>query len=340
MKNILTLSVLFLSGIVSARAQMHAPSANSSSSSVAATPYSSSNSGTSVARENTPAPAAFSHQSASASAPAMASNAYSTSSHLSGGEHVYHSMPVGSIANGGYSPAATIAAPRYNHVTKNAFPYYSTATSRNKSLGHVACPAKRRHRNYKCAPPLYFPEYYLFYTCEYIYEDAAEDNTPGRMDNAISNNSFDGYVVYNNDTLSGVITPTKNVIVLEEPLDGIHELAGAYGYNDNLLSAVAVFEGNQELYLSRPIAGGKLMRAIHIGKLNIYDGNLRFLTADNVNKGKLILVYKGEVITSKTFLASDGKQLLIEYVNKAYGLNLHAGNFTWSKLLAYIDTLD
>ena len=340
MKNILALSALFLSGIVSGIAQTHSSSVNSSSSSVAATSYNSSNSGNTVAKETTSAPAAFTHQSASANAPALASNTSTASYHSVGGEHSYHNMRGSTVSGGGYSPAVTIVTPRYNHVTKNAFPYYSSAISKDKSLRHVSHPTKWKHHNHKYAPPMYFTEYYLFYTCEYIYEDVAENDGPAPMDNAISNNSFDGYVVYNNDTLSGIITPTKTLIVLEEPLDGIHELTGAYGYDDKQLNAVAVFEGNQELYLSRPIAGGKLMRAIHIGKLNIYDGNLRFLTADNVNKGKLTLVYNGDVIVSKTFLASDGKQLLIEYMNKAYGLNLKAGNFTWSKLLGYIDTLD
>ena len=136
------------------------------------------------------------------------------------------------------------------------------------------------------------------------------------------------------------MTVTDKAIYLEQPLDSKRETGYTFGYDDNGLKTVAVFEGNNSLYLGRPGGTGKISRIIHCGKLSIYDDHYNFLTPANVHRAKMTAEYNGQVKAQKSFLESESKQQLVESINSAYGLQLDAKDFTWSQLLSYLDSLD
>ena len=223
-------------------------------------------------------------------------------------------------------------------MTKHIYPYYTAPVSKYKSE-HRQRFAKERFSPY----PLFFfcPDFFLIYECDLAYDGmlmADNDNVP--KGSSVLNTSLDGYVVYSGDTLSGIVTITNMNIYLEQAVDGRHVQAYTFPNGDANVKAVAVFEGNNSLYLGRAGDGGKLSRVIHSGKLSVYDDKYSFFTPENVHKGKMTLAYGGQIKSPKSFLAADSKQLLIESINSAYGLQLDAKDFSWDQLLNYLDKLD
>ncbi len=344
MKNTFSAALLFICA-ATATAQNHSVQMNNASAQVAITNYSAVQSVQSSNEIHGATP--VQHINA-ANTQAVAMSAHPASNTPVYAEHSYRPSGTSATYNPGasHSTATAISLPqRYNHITKQDLPYYSTIVTKHKSHSHVAPNSSRRHREHFLAPPSNTADYFLFYACEYFYENYSGNDVVTFTDatptgNSIYNGSFDGYVVYGKDTFAGVITPAKNIIVLEEQLDELHELAGVYSYDDKKLKTVAIFDGNRELYLTRAVPGGKLLRTIHSGKLSLYDDHYNFLSLSNVSKTKLTLVYNGAAISSKIFLAGANKQLITDYMNKAYGLKLSANEFNWDKLLLYIDKLN
>ncbi len=236
-------------------------------------------------------------------------------------------------------PAAVISASiRYNPVTKHTYPYHTTPTSKYKSE-HRQNFARERFHPYSHF--FFCPDFFLAYECELAYDEmmmADNDNVP--KGSSVLNTSLDGYVVYSRDTLPGIVTITDKNIYLEQAVDGRHVQAYTFPKGDANVKAVAVFEGNNSLYLGRASDGGKLSRVIHSGKLSVYDDKYNFFTPENVHRGKMTLAYGGQIKSPKSFLAADSKQLLIESINSAYGLQLDAKDFSWDQLLNYLDKLD
>ncbi len=145
------------------------------------------------------------------------------------------------------SSAVIAGVQRYNPVTKHNYPYYSTQLTKQKSQAHDRSFRKERFNGY--LPYLYYPDFFLFYECEFVYESMLLDNDNAPKGASVLNTSLDGYVVYNNDTISGIVTVTDKVIYLEQPIDGRHVKGYTFPNPDNNLQAVAVFENNNALYL-------------------------------------------------------------------------------------------
>ncbi len=238
-----------------------------------------------------------------------------------------------------HGPSAIIAgAQRYNPVTRHNYPYYSTPVTKQKSQAHNRSFAKERFTAY--LPYLYYPDVFPFYECELVYDNMLMDNDNSPKGASVLNTSLDGYVVYGSDTISGIVTVTDKAIYLEQPLDGRHVKGYTFPNTDNNLHAVAVFEGNNALYLDRAGGTGKLSRVIHSGKLSVYDYKYNFVTPENIQRGKMTVAYGGQAKSAGSFLAADSKQLLVEAINSAYGLQLDGKNYTWNQLLSYLDKLD
>jgi len=239
----------------------------------------------------------------------------------------------------GFAAAFISGSGRYNYGARHSFAYYSTPYSRDKSRLHdYTNDYYFSDRNYQSF--FFDPDYMLFYTCDFIYEDLiANYETTHTTDNVL-NYSFDGFVAYGKDTVSGIVTITNSSIYLEHTTDGKHENVYTFSYGDSKLKTVAVFDGYKELYLSRATPDGKLLRVLHAGKLTIYDDHYSFISPTNIDKTKITIVYNGKVKSPVSYLASDSKKLLVEAANSVYGLNIKAQNYTWNKLFTYICSLD
>ncbi len=340
MKHIATSVVFFLTlGINKSLAQGHFASVSRAE---AATPNNSVNISRDVHTAAAPpatatvkeTPVATYHPFSPASVPSAANHSYAPAS----GDKAVSTTSI----NAYNEPPATLSGTvRYSPVGKQPYVYYSTPVTRYKSKRHNHSYIKRN--NCGSAPFICLPEFLIFFDIGTILDEVLMDNEniPARGGGSVLNTSLDGYVVNGADTLSGIVTMTEKAIYLEQPIDDKRETGYMFLYDDNNVKTVAVFEGSSSLYLGRPGGTGKLSRVIHDGKLAVYDDNqYRFLTLGNVHKTKLLAVYNGQVKSPKSFVAADGKQLLIESINAAYGQQLDAKDFTWSQLLSYLDKLD
>lgn len=210
------------------------------------------------------------------------------------------------------------------------FPYYSCAISRENSEHHYRGRARINHLRlplYSCLPVL------LNYP--FSFEDF--DSFTG-SDDVVQLHSFDGYIVYGKDSLSGIVTFNKDEVYLDNTVNNMRRFH-SYLLSTKNLKAVTVFSGSRELALVR-LSGKdkKLSRVLHTGKLSIYDDKLLFPAANNVNGRALRVEYSGQIITLRG--SREVKNQLVDYINRAYNTKLDAKNFSWEGLMYYIDRLD
>ncbi len=115
------------------------------------------------------------------------------------------------------------------------------------------------------------------------------DNT-ARHSNSATFFSFDGYVVYENDTTAGVVTIAANEVSLEYRNIKNNRRSISYDLRDSKLHAITLYKGPRELNLVRLNSGDKhLSRVVHSGRLNLYDHSYSFLTTGNISR-KLTLI--------------------------------------------------
>ena len=158
----------------------------------------------------------------------------------------------------------------------------------------------------------------------------------------LSKEPMDGYVVFYNDTLSGAVTIKKHALALETTDSGKN-----YDYKfhekDPGVQYVTVYnEDDKQLNLVRlKTDPKKLLRVVHTGKLNIYDGRRGFIyTPEDIDIKTLVVSWKGELASLHSSSVNTAKEWLTGYVNEAYGFNLDPKAFGWKELLIYIDKLD
>ncbi len=211
--------------------------------------------------------------------------------------------------------------------------------------------------------PFYgYPNYYMwsfgtsfFYSPHYGYGGmgyggggygggSSDNNNYSENSNELEGFEMQGFVVYEHDTIPGIVTLEKNKVEIDNVDSGKH-----YDYSFKMkkagLTYITVYESdssNNQLNLVR-LPGDKknLWRVVHEGKLNIYDKRRGFLYApDDVDMKSIKVEYNGQSEALYTHSVSDAKRKLTEYVNRAYGSNLEPNKFSWKELLIYIDKLD
>ena len=187
---------------------------------------------------------------------------------------------------------------------------------------------------------MYTPHYYPT-TSGYNNDNQGGGGSNDRYDD---NESMEGFVVYEHDTISGEITITNNAVLLETA-----DTARGYDYKFKMkqqgLQYVSVYDNNDtnnQLNLVRlKDDNKKLLRQVHTGKLAIYDGRHTFIhRPEDIDVGTIMVVYNGQSDAIYSSSVGKTKEWLTEYVNKAYGLTLNPKDFTWKELLIYIDKLD
>jgi len=180
----------------------------------------------------------------------------------------------------------------------------------------------------------------FMFSPHYNYVSSPNDNSSGNEQETIAN--MPGYVVFENDTLKGVVTLTgKGVNV--ETTDQQQKYDYAFAARKEGLTYVTVYNtDSSQLNLVRVDDDSRrLYRVIHEGKLNLYDGRHKFIyQPEDIDIQSLYVVYNGEGSELRARSKEDAKIRLTQFVNKAYGLNLDSKDFTWKALLVYLDKLD
>ncbi len=238
-----------------------------------------------------------------------------------------------------YYPSVTSASvSRFNFKAQRSFPYYSSLTSKTKSYAHYTDHPhiylrRPRPELYGEIARAYYP---AFLYCDFYYPFLFTyfDEAPGVT--KTESVTLDGYLVYDRDTMSGIITMEKDRALLEQPHNAHNESVYTAKFDDRYLRAITLFEGNRELYLVRLSASDKhLWRLVHSGRINVYDDRSTFPTVNNIDKANLRISYAGDGV--KTI---SGKAQLVDYINKVYSLHLTAKDYSWKQLFGLIDTLD
>ena len=236
------------------------------------------------------------------------------------------------------------AASKYNFTAHKLFPYYSSVYTKSKSQHHHHDSVHiNYHHHLPCLnnPAWNNPCYSAILSCSYFYDNFYYYEENANPDTRVKYVSLDGYVIYGNDTLSGIITFDDFSVFLEQPDGRKSKYGNTFSYKDPGMHGLVVFNGFKELHLTHFAGdGGKLWRIIHTGKLNIYDDRFSLLSPGNVDKKNMIVVYGGQARPLNSLLGINVKEQLIIYINKAYNLNLKAKDFTWKSLLTFIDKLD
>lgn len=159
----------------------------------------------------------------------------------------------------------------------------------------------------------------------------APDNTTAHS-NSSRFLSFDGFMVYGADTVSGVVTITQNNVSVEKQSGNGRRRSYNASLHDTALKAIVVFKGIKTLSLVRLSPADKyLHRVVHHGKLAIYDRSYSFVTADNLAK-QVIAEYEGKRMNIKT---TDEMRSIM---NVAYGAGTAHPTTTRSDLMRILIT--
>ena len=236
------------------------------------------------------------------------------------------------------NPAIPAGVPnRYSPSIKQPFPYYTSGLSINKSKVHQVDPVKiNKHHSNNHIWQHSIPYFEAFYFYDIFYDDVIFEAESNSTDNPAENASFDGYLVYDKDTLSGILTVTNRSVTLEQPVDAQKEYSYNAALSDKYLKEIALFKGSKELYMTRLADDDKrLWRIVHTGKLNIYDDMYSFLNVGNIDTKHLRVSFAAQPAA-----AIKNKAQFINALNKAYGISLKNKDYSWKSLFNYIDRLD
>lgn len=153
----------------------------------------------------------------------------------------------------------------------------------------------------------------------------------------------DGYVVYNKDTMHGLIMLYRRELVVEQPIDADYSYFYRFKMKDTALKTVVMYnEDKKPVCLTRVHdKSNRLLRLVHEGKLNIYDGRIGFVyRPKDIDKYLLVVSYDGITDDLSSFLTETTKSDLIMYINDIYGTRFVAKQISWQQLLLEIDRLD
>jgi len=153
----------------------------------------------------------------------------------------------------------------------------------------------------------------------------------------------DGYVVYNKDTMHGLIMLYRKELVMEQPIDADYSYFYKFKMKDTALKTVVMYnEDKKPVCLTRAHdKSNRLLRLVHEGKLNIYDGRIGFVyRPKDIDKYLLVVSYDGITDDLSSFLTETTKSDLIMYINDIYGTHFVPKQISWRQLLLEIDRLD
>lgn len=152
--------------------------------------------------------------------------------------------------------------------------------------------------------------------------------------------TYDGYIVYNGDTLAGDINLVKGLLVLNNGTTGT--AFDNYMLGDSLLTVIVLRNDQALLSMERlPGADKNFYRLVHSGRLNLYDDKLSFkYDANNVDLSEMRVAYDGKVQEMNTFWTTFPKKRLVYFVNTVYGTALDSKNYSKASLLDYVATLN
>ena len=146
-----------------------------------------------------------------------------------------------------------------------------------------------------------------------------------------------GFLIYNTDTVSGIIVCADNMVCVKTTVD---DSTALYKISDTALKYVTLEERGNTVNLQR-LAGKGLFRVFHEGKLSIYDACFTFDHTSKKFYNELSWVrYNNRSEKLNGFFTTGVKRKLVDRVNQAYGLALDPKNFKRTELLAYIDKLN
>lgn len=247
----------------------------------------------------------------------------------------------GTVA-GNQPSGATGREMRYNYGSGHTYPYCSSVTTKYKSHKHCSDSVR-----INCPPPVPLEFYYGssysvpdlddIYYYEYLYDYFTTFSEPDNIANTAEYVSFDGYMVYNKDTLTGIVTMNPESVYVEEAINQTYGNTYNAKYRDKYLKCITLFKGNKTLCLTRLADNDRqLWRIVHSGKLMIYDDNFSFLSFRNINHSGMRVKLPGET----TYFDISSKKHLVWCINRAYNLNFHAKDYSWKELLWLIDKLD
>ena len=247
----------------------------------------------------------------------------------------YNNYTYGLKSNGAVN--LTGWANRYSSAAKKPFIYYTSGISKSRSRSHYFDNVEINHHRPIYRPVAFsIPYYGIYYSCEYFYDGLLFEINNAYPVNSIKNTSLDGYIVYDQDTISGIVTLDHHSVYLEQPINEKKEYSYHALMNDKYLKSIALFRGSEELYLTHiPGDHKKMWRVLHSGKLMVYDDNYAFSASKNIDHNNMRILLPGHA----NYLDIESKKQFIWCINKAYGLHLKSKDFTWRRLFDYMDTL-
>ena len=175
----------------------------------------------------------------------------------------------------------------------------------------------------------------IMYSPHYSYANAPAQNDQGPQE-------LEGYVVYEHDTITGLVTIESNAVLVESK-DAQRNYDYKFKLGNKGLEYVNVYNTDSSVLNMVRIKDGpkKMMRIVHEGRLNVYDANHGFIyKPEDIDAYSLTVVYNGVPEHIGSSSTPRTKLRLTEYVNKAYGLELNPNDFSWKELLVYMDKLD
>jgi hypothetical protein len=243
------------------------------------------------------------------------------------------------------NPGTGTVAPHYNPVQRRYYYYCTSEFTQKKSRDiHNNCkdstdPTLRLRKDddytyWQHGIPPYTVMQEIMRR-SHTYKDwlLTSDNT-AKHSNSAQFFSFDGYIVYENDTIPGIVTITQNQVSLEKKADGNKRRFYLADLKDPQLSAITVFKGPKELHLVRLTPTDKhLSRQVHNGRLMLYDRSYNFLTTENIDNTLLAVSAKG---TQKI----KGKNELAEVINKTYALQIDITKTSKEELIRIMNRQD
>ena len=151
-------------------------------------------------------------------------------------------------------------------------------------------------------------------------------------------NICSGYIVYDRDTLSGIITCVDNSISVKT--SDAPDSTLNFKISDKALVFASLQDNGQSMELVR-LENNKLYRVLHTGKLSIYDAcfsfnhySMKFYEADSRMK------MDDRSVPLNKFFTTSVKRKLIQNINKTYGLALSPKEYRRPQLLHYIESLN
>lgn len=171
---------------------------------------------------------------------------------------------------------------------------------------------------------------------------ASGANSTGNKHIITTTRRADGYIVYKDDTIKGLIMMGQNEVYLEHPISAGYSTFYSLRLKERELKTIMMYNADKKpLCLTRIKDGDKkMMRLIHEGKLNVYDDRVGYIyKPSDIDPFYIVVEHNGEVENLGSFGSEGTRKDLIAYINDIYGMQLPYKT-GWDVLLRTMDGLD